>query len=129
MARAVHDPDTAPALVYLLAPRVFALPPAFTGVAVLCGMGHREVAEMERVGIAADTDYLSELEAHFAAEVKAAQQSAHDRLFQLFKASDEANLRRNPIQALFRGDGTANNKGIFGAFAAVVESYTPRTLT
>ena len=27
---------------------------------------------MERVGIAADTDYLSELEAHFAAEVKAA---------------------------------------------------------
>ena len=28
------------------------------------------------------------------------------------------------MQALFRGDGTANNKGIFGAFAEVVESYT-----
>ena len=33
---------------------------------------------MERVGIAADTDYLSELEAHFAAEVKAAAQSAYE---------------------------------------------------
>ena len=30
--------------------------------------------------------------------------SAHDRLFQLFKDSDEASLKRNPIQALFRGD-------------------------
>jgi uncharacterized protein (DUF885 family) len=28
----------------------------------------------------------------------------HERLFQLFKASDEASLRRNPLQALFRGD-------------------------
>ncbi|MEU4421596.1 DNA polymerase I [Actinoplanes sp. NPDC024001] len=36
------------------------------------------LAEMERLGIAADTDYLSELEAHFAAEVKAAQQAAHE---------------------------------------------------
>ncbi|HEY6662530.1 MAG TPA: DUF885 domain-containing protein, partial [Sphingomicrobium sp.] len=34
----------------------------------------------------------------------AAQQSAHDRLFQLFKDSDEANLRRNPLNAIFRGD-------------------------
>src|SRR5690348_16527681 len=33
-----------------------------------------------------------------------AQQSAHDRLFDLFKQSDEASLRRNPLQALFRGD-------------------------
>ncbi len=30
--------------------------------------------------------------------------SAHDRLFQLFKDSDEAQLKRNPLQALFRGD-------------------------
>jgi flagellar hook-associated protein 2 len=28
------------------------------------------------------------------------------------------------VQALFRGDGTANNTGAFGAFAEVVESYT-----
>ena len=39
-----------------------------------------------------------------APAVPAAQQSAHDRLFQLFKESDEASLKRNPLQALFRGD-------------------------
>jgi uncharacterized protein (DUF885 family) len=38
------------------------------------------------------------------AAAPAAQQSAHDRLFQLFKDSDEASLKRNPLQALFRGD-------------------------
>jgi uncharacterized protein (DUF885 family) len=38
------------------------------------------------------------------ADPTAAQQSAHDRLFQLFKDSDEDNLKRNPISALFRGD-------------------------
>ena len=32
------------------------------------------------------------------------QVNAHDRLFQLFKDSDEATLKRNPIQAIFRGD-------------------------
>ncbi|MFP5328736.1 MAG: DUF885 domain-containing protein [Alphaproteobacteria bacterium] len=31
-------------------------------------------------------------------------QSEHDKLFALFKASDEASLKRNPINALFRGD-------------------------
>ena len=36
------------------------------------------LAAMEQAGIAADTDYLSELEAHFAAEVKAAAQAAYD---------------------------------------------------
>src|SRR5688572_12771753 len=36
-----------------------------------------------------------------SAEVSA---SAHDRLFKLFKDSDEANLKRNPLNALFRGD-------------------------
>jgi DNA polymerase-1 len=35
------------------------------------------LAGMERVGIAADTHYLSDLEAHFAAEVKAAAQAAY----------------------------------------------------
>ena len=33
-----------------------------------------------------------------------AAQSAHDQLFQLFKDSDEDNLKRNPLNALFRGD-------------------------
>jgi DNA polymerase-1 len=36
------------------------------------------LAGMELVGIAADTHYLSELEAHFAAEVKAAAQAAYE---------------------------------------------------
>jgi DNA polymerase-1 len=35
------------------------------------------LARMERTGIAADTHYLSDLEAHFAAEVKAAAQAAY----------------------------------------------------
>ena len=30
--------------------------------------------------------------------------SEHEKLFALFKASDEASLQRNPLQALFRGD-------------------------
>ena len=34
----------------------------------------------------------------------ASRQTAHDQLFQLFKDSDEASLKRNPLQALFRGD-------------------------
>jgi len=34
----------------------------------------------------------------------AAAQSPHDRLFQLFKDSDEAQLKRNPIFGIFRGD-------------------------
>src|SRR5437763_4137990 len=33
-----------------------------------------------------------------------AQASAHERLFQLFRESDEAYLQRNPLQALYRGD-------------------------
>jgi DNA polymerase-1 len=36
------------------------------------------LGEMEHVGIAADLDYLHELESHFAAEVKMAQQAAHE---------------------------------------------------
>src|SRR5206468_4789734 len=39
-----------------------------------------------------------------AVPAAAAQVSAHDRLFELFKQSDEASLKRNPLQALFRGD-------------------------
>jgi len=38
------------------------------------------------------------------APAPAARQSAHDRLFQLFRESDEASLKRNPLQALYRGD-------------------------
>ena len=38
------------------------------------------------------------------APASATQASAHDRLFQLFKESDEASLKRNPIGAFYRGD-------------------------
>src|SRR4051812_42377730 len=43
----------------------------------------------------------AQVAAPLAAQVQA---SAHDRLFELFKESDEASLRRNPIQAIYRGD-------------------------
>ncbi|WP_395622569.1 DUF885 domain-containing protein [Sphingomonas daechungensis] len=39
-----------------------------------------------------------------AAPAPVPEKSAHDRLFDLFKASDEASLKRNPISAIFRGD-------------------------
>jgi uncharacterized protein (DUF885 family) len=39
-----------------------------------------------------------------AAAAPAAAETAHDRLFRLFKQSDEDNLRRNPISGIFRGD-------------------------
>jgi len=42
-------------------------------------------------------------ESAVAAPVETAA-SAHERLFKLFKDSDEASLKRNPISALFRGD-------------------------
>ena len=47
---------------------------------------------------------VATLSAQVQAPSMQAQVSAHDRLFELFKQSDEANLQRNPLQALFRGD-------------------------
>ncbi len=34
----------------------------------------------------------------------AAAETPHDRLFRLFKDSDEAQLKRNPLFGIFRGD-------------------------
>jgi len=42
--------------------------------------------------------------APIAAEPAMIQTIAHERLFEMFKASDEANLKRNPMSALSRGD-------------------------
>ncbi len=39
-----------------------------------------------------------------AAALRTSQSEAHDALFALFKASDEASLKLNPLDALFRGD-------------------------
>ena len=44
------------------------------------------------------------VEAPAVAVPTATAESEHEKLFALFKASDEANLKRNPISALFRGD-------------------------
>jgi uncharacterized protein (DUF885 family) len=44
------------------------------------------------------------LSAQAPAPATATQASAHDRLFQLFRESDEASLKRNPIGARYRGD-------------------------
>ncbi|MFG1606349.1 DNA polymerase I [Actinoplanes sp. NPDC049265] len=51
------------------------------------------LGEMEHVGIAADTDYLSELEAHFAGEVKAAQQAAHAEVGREFNLGSPKQLQ------------------------------------
>ncbi|GHJ44876.1 DNA polymerase (POL I) [Catellatospora sp. TT07R-123] len=48
---------------------------------------------MERIGIAADTDYLSELEATFAAEVKAAAQAAYAEVGREFNLGSPKQLQ------------------------------------
>src|SRR5690606_487060 len=51
------------------------------------------LARMERTGIAADTDYLSDLEATFAAEVKAAAQAAYAVLGREFNLGSPKQLQ------------------------------------
>jgi DNA polymerase I len=51
------------------------------------------LAGLERAGIAADTDYLSELETHFAAEVKAAEQAAHQVIGREFNLGSPKQLQ------------------------------------
>ncbi|MDG4757013.1 DNA polymerase I [Micromonospora sp. WMMD710] len=53
----------------------------------------RVLAGMERTGIAADTHYLSELEAHFAAEVKAAAQGAYEAVGREFNLGSPKQLQ------------------------------------
>ncbi|MEU0154299.1 MULTISPECIES: DNA polymerase I [Micromonospora] len=53
----------------------------------------RVLATMERTGIAADTEYLSELEAHFAAEVKAAAQGAYAEIGREFNLGSPKQLQ------------------------------------
>ncbi len=62
--------------------------------------------------------------------------SAHDQLFQLFKDSDEANLKLNPIGGIFRGDarfGDSLGDGItdayFNAARGLVEADMQRLRT
>ncbi len=51
------------------------------------------LAVMERAGIAADTHYLSELESHFAAEVKAAAQGAYATIGREFNLGSPKQLQ------------------------------------
>ncbi|WP_433353643.1 DNA polymerase I [Micromonospora saelicesensis] len=53
----------------------------------------RVLATMESTGIAADTHYLSELEAHFAAEVKAAAQGAYEAVGREFNLGSPKQLQ------------------------------------
>ncbi|MFG1757588.1 DNA polymerase I [Micromonospora echinofusca] len=53
----------------------------------------RVLAGMERTGIAADTHYLSELEVHFAAEVKAAAQGAYESVGREFNLGSPKQLQ------------------------------------
>ncbi len=66
------------------------------------------LGEMEHVGIAADTEYLSELEAHFAAEVKAAQQGAHEVVGREFNLGSPKQLQ----EILFTERGLPKTKKI-----------------
>ncbi|SNY50827.1 DNA polymerase I [Paractinoplanes atraurantiacus] len=66
------------------------------------------LGEMEHLGIAADTEYLSELEAHFAAEVKAAQQAAHEVVGREFNLGSPKQLQ----QILFEERGLPKTKKI-----------------
>ena len=59
------------------------------------------------IALSACTTVASPTQVAAPAEVAApaaSAETAHDRLFRLFKESDEANLKRNPLNALFRGD-------------------------
>jgi DNA polymerase-1 len=66
------------------------------------------LGEMEHLGIAADTQYLSELEAHFAAEVKAAQQAAHEVVGREFNLGSPKQLQ----EILFNERGLPKTKKI-----------------
>jgi DNA polymerase I len=66
------------------------------------------LAEMEHLGIAADTHYLSELESHFAAEVKSAQQAAHEVVGREFNLGSPKQLQ----QILFDERGLPKTKKI-----------------
>jgi DNA polymerase-1 len=66
------------------------------------------LAEMERVGIAADTDYLSELESQFAAGVKAAAQAAYGVIGREFNLGSPKQLQ----EILFNELGLPKTKKI-----------------
>src|SRR5690606_30506084 len=73
---------------------------------------------MERTGIAADTDYLSELEAHFAGEVKAAAQAAYAVVGREFNLGSPKQLQ----EVLFVELGLPKTKRIKTGYTTDAES-------
>ena len=78
----------------------------------------RVLADMERVGIAADTDYLSELEAHFAGEVKAAAQEAYRIIGREFNLGSPKQLQ----EILFNELGLPKTKRIKTGYTTDAEA-------
>src|SRR5690606_13009477 len=76
------------------------------------------LATMERTGIAADTDYLSELESHFAAEVKAAAQAAYQVVGREFNLGSPKQLQ----EILFHELGLPKTKRIKTGWTTDAES-------
>lgn len=67
----------------------------------------RITAALPLIALALTSPALAQTAAPVAAAAAApaeAANPAHDALWQLFRDSDEANMRRNPLSALFRGD-------------------------
>ncbi|HEX6968076.1 MAG TPA: DNA polymerase I [Micromonosporaceae bacterium] len=78
----------------------------------------RVLAGMEQAGIAADTEYLSELEAHFAAEVKAAAQEAYQIIGREFNLGSPKQLQ----EILFTELGLPKTKRIKTGYTTDAEA-------
>jgi DNA polymerase-1 len=76
------------------------------------------LARMEQAGIAADTHYLSELEAHFAAEVKAAAQAAYEVIGREFNLGSPKQLQ----EILFTELGLPKTKKIKTGYTTDADS-------
>ncbi len=76
------------------------------------------LAAMERTGIAADTDYLSELEAHFAGEVKAVAQAAYEVVGREFNLGSPKQLQ----EILFTELGLPKTKKIKTGYTTDAEA-------
>ena len=76
------------------------------------------LAEMERVGIAADTDYLSELESKFAGDVKAAAQGAYEVIGREFNLGSPKQLQ----EILFNELGLPKTKRIKTGYTTDAEA-------
>ncbi len=87
------------------------------------------LGEMEHLGIAADIDYLSELESHFGAEVKAAQVAAHEVVGREFNLGSPKQLQ----EILFTERGLPKTKRIKSGYTtdadALCKACSPKPAT